>query len=941
MQLACPSCAKTLEFSGERPRFCSFCGQALSTCEMPTLMPEPEGAAPTAEEAETVGLPAGAAGGSIPGTIGGYRLLRRLGGGGMGAVYEAEEAASGRRVALKLVLPEYAGSPETLVRFRQEGRLASTLVHPRCVFVLAADEEAGRPFIVMELMPGETLDDLVRQRGPLPVEEALAKIVDVIDGLQEAHERGLVHRDVKPSNCFLEKSGRVKVGDFGLARSLVADTKLTRTGAFVGTPLYAAPEQIHKNEPTDAQSDVYSVAATLYFLLTGRAPFQTGGDAVATLARIVTESPPRMRSFRRELPRGLDRVVLRGLERDRGRRWKDLEGLRRALLRFLPARSSGVGLGLRFAAYLIDSILIGAVSSSSGLVIRFAGSFATLSTPTLLGYGVAAIVHLAYFTLLEGLLGWSLGKRLLRVRVGIATGTSPPGIFRALIRTATLYFLINLGSYAAHLLLVLTGNFPVPGARLTYDQEVVFGLIGASSVLWYAFALGLILCTMRARNGYRGLHELLSGTRTYQLQWPRPRQRRALHARPYEHEVSHADGMPERIGAFDVRGALRWQEDERCLLAEDPRLGRRVWIWLRPTSQPPLDGTCRDIDRATRVRWIASGTHDDCQWDAFLAPSGMPLPLLTAGRGGLSWGDARQILENLAEELDASCAEGSLPASLAAHQVWVQPDGRVQLLGTPLTRSTAAVSRLTVPDARTAGADEERALQFLREVAVTALEGSARSIAAAGDSVHAPVPVHAEKILERLVGSSQRYTRLGEVRQDLEAVRDRPAEITRPRRAGHLAFASLLLHAPFGGPLLIAFYSLLGPLCTAYFGTPLGDNAVAYIFIVLNLTFWAVWSFAFRGGYSYWRGGIVLRRADGRKAARWQCLVRTLVIWVPVAGLYALACVMASLFPQWPAIYFGLWSLATLLLPSYIVVALLYPTRSVHDWIAGTYLMPQ
>jgi serine/threonine protein kinase len=145
-----------------------------------------------------------------PLVIGGYRLIRPIGGGGMGKVYEAEEPDGGRRVALKLIAREYRSSRETVERFRREGRLASQITHPRCVFVLAADEEAGQPYIVMELMSGATLKDLVDQRGPLPVPEAVVKILDVIDGLREAHRLGVIHRDVKPSNCFLEPNGRVK-----------------------------------------------------------------------------------------------------------------------------------------------------------------------------------------------------------------------------------------------------------------------------------------------------------------------------------------------------------------------------------------------------------------------------------------------------------------------------------------------------------------------------------------------------------------------------------------------------------------------------------------------------------------------------------------------------------------------------------------------------------
>src|SRR5262249_33879919 len=250
-------------------------------------------------------------------TVGGYRLIRSLGSGGMGTVYEAEDSASGRRVALKIISKEYAASLESVERFRQEGRLARPISPPRCVFVLAAGDDAGRPYIAMELMPGRTLNDLVREQGPLSVEQALVKILDVIEGLQEAHRLGLVHRDVKPSNCFLEADSRVKVGDFGLSKSLAGDSHLTKTGTFLGTPLFSAPEQI-RLEKVDQQADVYSVAATLYFLLTGQAPFQTG-DAMATMARIVADEPPSMRMVRPELPAALGRVVLCAVGRDRRR----------------------------------------------------------------------------------------------------------------------------------------------------------------------------------------------------------------------------------------------------------------------------------------------------------------------------------------------------------------------------------------------------------------------------------------------------------------------------------------------------------------------------------------------------------------------------------------------------------------------------------------------
>src|SRR5207249_7069299 len=219
------------------------------------------------------------------------------------------------------------------------------------VFILAADEEMGRPYIVMELMPGSTLKDLVETQGPLPPEQAVVKILDVIDGLREAHRLGVVHRDVKPSNCFLEADGRVKIGDFGLSKSLVGTAQLTRTGTFLGTPLYASPEQIRR-DPVDPQTDIYSVAATLYFLLTGQAPFETN-DAAATMARIVADPAPSVRSLRPEISPALDRVLLRGLERTKERRWRNLDEFRAALLPFVPGRLGIGSMGIRFGAFLI------------------------------------------------------------------------------------------------------------------------------------------------------------------------------------------------------------------------------------------------------------------------------------------------------------------------------------------------------------------------------------------------------------------------------------------------------------------------------------------------------------------------------------------------------------------------------------------------------------
>src|SRR5262245_11171552 len=173
MQLACSHCKRLLEYSGERPLFCAFCGGAL---------PKPEVLADTTtlppRESEVEAEP------EMPASVGDYRLLRQLGRGGMGVVWEAEQIGTGRRVALKVLSPQLEPGAETLARFLREARSAAALSHQRSTFIFGAGEHAGQPYIVMELMPGRTLMDILREEGPLPVPRAVDYLLDVIEGLE-------------------------------------------------------------------------------------------------------------------------------------------------------------------------------------------------------------------------------------------------------------------------------------------------------------------------------------------------------------------------------------------------------------------------------------------------------------------------------------------------------------------------------------------------------------------------------------------------------------------------------------------------------------------------------------------------------------------------------------------------------------------------------------
>jgi hypothetical protein len=741
MQVVCARCSRALEYSGQCPSFCAFCGQALPETPQTASVSDPDAVTQAPSPSEQVR--------AVPPTVGGYRLGRELGSGGMGAVYEAEEIATGRRLALKLIKPEYAGTPDAVERFRQEGRIASTVVHPRSVFVLAVDEEAGRPYIVMELMPGITLRELIAERGALPSQEAIARILDVIDGLQAAHRLEVIHRDVKPSNCFLEADGRVKVGDFGLAKSLVQDAHLTKSGAFVGTPHFASPEQI-RTEPIDVRTDVYSVAATLYFLLTGKPPF-FGSNTAATLARIVSDPPPPLRDIRPDLSPALERIVLRGLARDREDRWGDLDAFRQALLALVPEPLTLGGMCLRVAAYVVDAMLLGliGVAVETGVSALVAGAGST--SPLLIGRSASFVLWLTYFIILEHALGGSFGKRLLGLRVCTSISIDPPGWRAASLRSLAFLVLVGFGPIAAAL-------SPV---------ELDFYISGS----WALCGMILMASTMRTWNGYRGLHEVITGTRVVQPAQPRETVPSSggwllsfLHNR--RQTLTQVGPLPQRIGGFTIRGALKWTPEDKVLLGEDASLARRVFLWLRPGNAPALDLARRDVGRRTRLRWLGSGKQGDLQWDALLAPVGSPLPEFIHGEGTLAWREARHLLAELASELAAALADGSLPATLTMAQVWVEQDGRAQLADLPLTAAPA-------DEELAGGAAQERALRLLARVASLALEGTPRPANAPAVPLRAMLPADARKACERLLGIGPPYETVQQSHEELRQCGER------------------------------------------------------------------------------------------------------------------------------------------------------------------------
>jgi serine/threonine protein kinase len=232
-----------------------------------------------------------------------YKILGQLGEGGMGVVYKAEHRVMGRMVALKVLNPESLSAHPTVIdRFRREVRLASRLSHPNIVTAYDADEAGGLHFLVMEYVDGLSLERVVNTRGPLPVSMACEIIHEAAMGLQHAHEKGMVHRDIKPHNLMLTRTGEIKILDFGLARVAVAAGNdpasmtamaLTTPQTLVGTPDFLSPEQARCATDLDIRSDIYSLGCTLYYLLTGKPPFE-GAGAYAKMIAHFKDPPPEL-----------------------------------------------------------------------------------------------------------------------------------------------------------------------------------------------------------------------------------------------------------------------------------------------------------------------------------------------------------------------------------------------------------------------------------------------------------------------------------------------------------------------------------------------------------------------------------------------------------------------------------------------------------------------
>jgi len=736
----CPRCGRQLPPNASD----GLCAPCLLTAGAETLTGS--GDATSTGGASTENPPRPAAPRLVDGQLWGpYRVVRLLGRGGMGEVYEAEQLETGRRLALKVLRATLRGDQDR-ARFLREGQLAASISHAHTVYIFGSEEVGGAPAITMELLSGGTLKDRVSAEGPMPPSAAVSAVLDIIGGLDAAQAAGILHRDIKPSNCFVDADGAVKVGDFGLSIStLTRDVRHElATAGFEGTPQFAAPEQL-RGEPLDVRADIYAVGATLYYLLTGRPPLDAP-DLRELASKVASEKPASPRVLRRDIPRGLAAVVLRCLAKAPAGRPQSYAELADLLRPYGSADEIPSPLGARFTAWIADSVIVSItiwlLTSSAwtvGVTLGSAGSAMLLRLSTR-----SWLAPVIYFFVMEGGWGASLGKRLMGLRV--TSETDDRWWLRVGVRTAVFQVPSVIFFMGA------TKGPTVPGVVYT-----------ALSLLLTI----LLFSTARRRNGWTGVHELLSRTGVVQRN-VRP----VASAAP---KASPADLVPalsslRRVGPYAVHTMVGETGGGRLFVGVDPILRRHVWIHEVAPRTPPVDATRRDVSRPGRLYWLAGHRSATENWDAFEAPRGEPF--LTALPTS-DWRQVHRALSSLAAELDASAHEDRDRRLSLAH-VWRRPDGQLVLLDFPWPA-------LVAPDAK----------QPLHPIELLA----AVSTRACAPTKEPAAPLSGATLLHRLASGAP--PALADVNAELLRLASIPSRPSRIRRGLPMALAAMPAAALF------------------------------------------------------------------------------------------------------------------------------------------------
>ena len=652
----------------------------------------------------------------------------------------------------------------------------------------------------------------------------------------------------------------------------------------MGTPAYASPEQLRGDE-LDVRADVYSVGATLFTLLTGRAPFE-GDNAVQVVANAVNQEPTPLRELRADVPAVVERIVARCLAKDPTGRYADYKALRNALLPFSSSEPEPASMLVRVAAGWIDYLV--AFLPPYVALMLLVGAEELLVRPlverTLYSakyYILLFCLGFAYFAVTEGIWGAGLGKWLKGLRVVRPSGRVP-GVGRALLRV--LIPILCVEGVRMPLMLAL-----IHDADWTGFQTAMF-VVAAIACGWIP---GLLALRARPANGFATLWDLASGTRVV----VRPKSTQ----RPSIQPAAEPQAVAERgdsLGPYRVTGEVIPGE---WIVAADPVLRRQVWLLRRGSAG--LSAAWRGVARAGRLRWLQKVDAAGNTWDAFEAPQGVPFVNLIAGGKKLPWSTLRYLLHDLASELWAATGDQTLPAELSLDCVWVTSQGNAVLLDRPWPDVETPAARIAVGDL----AGQQRFLD---------------AVAACVDQTG--LPLHARPVLRNI--REGKFEKLSFLAGTLRGLLDKPADVSRGIRAGSI----------FVLPLYIWTAVIVGRYHDKPWDDPLGI-VIASALVALGLVALmqlVILPFRSTASHSIFRLSVL--NAKGAPAAALHLLARWAIVWFP---LFLPMVLLALLLPCVDATS----SVPTLvLLLCWIgaaVYAVVHPHRGLHDWLADTWVV--
>lgn len=824
--------------------------------------------------------------------FGPYQLGKLLGKGGMGEVYEADDLETGRRIALK-ILSQRLDSPVARRQFLNEGRLAAKINHPNSVYVFGAEEVAGVPVIAMELMPGRTLLDKVCSEGPISFKEAADITLQIIDGLAAAHAVGILHRDIKTSNCFVDSDGSVKIGDFGLSISTKGHERPPfDEESFMGTPMFAPPEQIRGDDLT-VRSDIYSLGATLFTLLAGKPPFASK-DTIQLVAKILENPAPDLMELRSDIPKGLAEIVRRCLEKCPDDRYAGCRELRAAIMPFSSQGTTAAQPWQRLATGSVDLAIIGLPFLVASLLIsKHYQGFPEVVIQNYL-WLIAMVTWITWFTLFEWKRGATPGKSLLKLEMRF-TKPDQNSWFKALriLGRSSLFVIPPIAAaYYFCSPIQVASIETTPVTLQIFGREFAVNLhqtdykwdLGLLTVAVWTGATFILSVGSNSNTGWVSFLDKITDTRvvsTISRRTPRSKLEEI-------HETSEED-YP-MLGPFHILETI--PNCDNWLIGYDPKLLRKIWLRKLPPGTPPAAIALRNLRRPGRLRWLAGIRSAEENWDAYEFPGGKAAAHFTERR--VPWHELFPWISDLATELAAAETDGTPPFTPCLERIWITADGRAKLLDFP------------APGIKQQNALPENSLFY--DLTKKMLDQN-------------PKPLAVSTFLKKLTYLHDPKS----ISLELEQFVDLPHEVTRTKRLG-------MITASATGPFLLGLGMIT--LKSATLSSALFWSIITlFVFVALP----AMLSAAFVGD------GLILRTlaisvvdrygnpATGSLAAK-----RSLIAWLPTLVSPAIFATFMISMSSSQAAACTLGSLALL-----AIISSLIPERSLQDRIAGTFLVPR